>query len=200
VSFIDRFMNDKQPLGNEFSKILHENLFDLYEKSSGQQAQLFMRHEDIAGEISGSKFGDGNGDDGKHYWLTPPDLYAELDEEFDFDFDPCPYQKPEGFDGLTCNWGKRNYVNPPFGSIIHQGRKKGPTAWMRKAIEEQQKGNLSVVVYPVDKWVLMMLAATGAQDVRNLGDVKWCATEDGSKGKGTGRHIAAFILRPKVSA
>jgi hypothetical protein len=25
--------------------------------------------------------------------------------------------------------------------------------------------------------------------------VKWLATEDGSAGKGTGRHIAAFILR-----
>ena len=37
-----------------------------------------------------------------------------------------------------------------------------------------------------------MLAA-GAQ-VRNLGDVRWLATEDGTEGKGTGRHIAAFIL------
>lgn len=103
---------------------------------------------------------------------------------------------PEGFDGLTCEWGQRNYVNPPFGSVMHEGKKKGPTAWMRKAIAEQQKGKLSVVVYPVDKWVLMMLAATGAVDVRNLGDVKWRATEDRSEGKGTGRHIAAFILRP----
>ena len=90
------------------------------------------------------------------------------------------------------------YCNPPFGSIVHQGKKKGPTAWMRKAIEEQRKGKLSVVVYPVDKWVLMMLAATGAKNVRNLGDVKWLATEDGSQGKGTGRHIAAFILTPNA--
>ena len=67
---------------------------------------------------------------------------------------------------------------------------------MRKAIEEQRKGKLSIVVYPVDKWVLMMLAATGSQNVRNLGDVRWRATEDGSTGKGTGRHIAAFILKP----
>ena len=147
-----------------------------------------------------NKFHAGNGADGKHYWLTPPDLYAELDKEFDFDFDPCPFPKPEDFDGLTCEWGKRNYVNPPFGSIIHQGKKKGPTAWMRKAIEEQRKGNLSVVVYPIDKWVPMMLAACGAQNVRNLGDVKWCATEDGSIGKGTGRHIAAFILTPNAKA
>lgn len=27
------------------------------------------------------------------------------------------------------------------------------------------------------------------------GDVRWCATEDGSAGKGTGRHIACFVLR-----
>ena len=106
------------------------------------------------------------------------------------------YPKPADFDGLTCEWGQRNYVNPPFGSIVHQGKKKGPTAWMRKAIEEQRKGKLSVVVYPVDKWVLMMLAATGAQNIRNLGDVKWRATEDGSAGKGTGRHIACFVLTP----
>ncbi len=48
-----------------------------------------------------------------------------------------------------------------------------------------------------DKWVLMMLKATGVANVRNLGDVRWLATEDGTKGKGTGRHIAAFILLPK---
>ena len=34
-----------------------------------------------------------------------------------------------------------------------------------------------------------------AADIRNLGDVKWIATEDQSIGKGTGRHIACFILR-----
>lgn len=144
-----------------------------------------------------NKFHVGNGADGKHYWLTPPDLYAELDLEFRFDFDPCPYPLPEGFDGLTCEWGQRNYVNPPFGSIMHNGRKKGPTAWVRKAIEESQKGKLVVLVYPVDKWILMLLAATGSR-VRNLGDVKWCAIEDGSPGKGTGRHIACFVLEPAI--
>jgi hypothetical protein len=142
-----------------------------------------------------NKFHKGNGDDGKHYWLTPPDLMAKLEAEFGpFDFDPCPYPKPEGFDGLTCEWGQRNYVNPPFGSIMHEGKKKGPTAWMRKAIQEAKKGKFVLIVYPVDKWVLMMTEATGAKNIRNLGDVRWCAIEDGSQGKGTGRHIAAFIL------
>lgn len=142
-----------------------------------------------------NKFHVGNGEDGKHYWLTPPDLYKELDEEFNFDFDPCPYPLPEGFDGLTCEWGESSYANIPFGSIIHDGKKKGPTAWVRKAILESRKGKRVVMVYPVDKWVLMLLAA-GAQ-VRNLGDVRWHSTEDGLPGKGTGRHIACFILDPQ---
>lgn len=130
--------------------------------------------------------------DGKHYWITPPELYQELNAEFHFDFDPCPYPKPEDFDGLTTEWGKSSYVNPPFGSIMHNGKKKGATAWARKAIEENKKGKKVVMVHPIDKWVLMLLAH-GAK-VRNLGDVKWLAIEDGSAGKGTGRHIACFIL------
>lgn len=143
---------------------------------------------------SENKFHLGN-PDGKHYWLTPKDLYATLDAEFEFDFDPCPFPKPEGFDGLEDEWGNSNYVNPPFGSIMHKGKKKGPTAWVRKAIAENQKGKKVVLVYPIDKWVLMLIQA-GAQ-IRNLGDVKWCATEDGTPGKGTGRHIACFVLEPK---
>ncbi len=142
-----------------------------------------------------NKFHIGNATDKKHYWLTPPDLYAALDAEFAFDFDPCPFPLPEGFDGLTCEWGRSNYANPPFGSIIHQGKKKGPTAWVRKAIIESQKGKRVVLVYPVDKWVLMLLTAIGTK-VRNLGDVRWHSVEDGSVGPGTGRHIAAFILEP----
>jgi len=181
-----------------------------------EQTELIAENEQKPAELGGqldrlvihqsqlrpdqNKFHKGNGEDGKHYWLTPPELYAKLDAEFGFDFDPCPFPKPEGFDGLTCEWGKVNYVNPPFGSIMHQGpndkkpKKKGPTAWMRKAIEEANKGKVVVIVYPVDKWVLMMTEATGSKNIRNLGDVKWCAIEDGTPGKGTGRHIAAFIL------
>ena len=139
-----------------------------------------------------NKFHRGNSKDGKHYWLTPPDLMAALQAEFGFDFDACPYPKPEDFDGLTCEWGQSTYVNPPFGSIIHEGKKKGPTAWARKAIAEAEQGKRVVMVYPIDKWILMLLRA-GAE-VRNLGDVKWRSIEDNTPGKGTGRHIAMFVL------
>ena len=123
--------------------------------------------------------------DGKHYWLTPTDLYEELNFEFGFDFDPCPYPKPDDFDGLEMEWGQSNYINPPF---------KGPTKWVRKAIEEFKKGKKIVFVFPIDKWIHYFLEA-GAE-IRNLKDVRWCAIEDGKPGKGTGRHIACFILEP----
>lgn len=172
-----------------------------------------------------NKFHVGNKKDGLHYWITPPEIMIPLNDIFDFDFDPCPFPKPEGFNGLECEWGQRNFVNPPFGSIPNPkgfGRKIGPTGWMRKTILEQQKNKFSFVVYPVDKWVLMMINAC-AQDgffntplfeektglnkslmleqidagrsILNLGDVQWLATEDQSQGKGLGRHIAAFIVR-----
>lgn len=139
-------------------------------------------------------FEQGNSKDGKHYWLTPMPLMEDLQKEFQFDYDPCPYPLPEGYDGLEAEWGKSNYVNPPFGVVMHKGKKKGATGWARKCIEEYKKGKKVVMVYPIDKWVLMLLDA-GAQ-VRNLKDVRWCATEDGSQGPGTGRHIAMFILVP----
>ena len=143
--------------------------------------------------IDENKFAGGNAADGKHYWLTPPDLMDELMEEFEFDYDACPHPLPDGFDGLTGDWGGSTYVNPPFGSILHDGKKKGPTAWARKAIDEHEKGKTVVMVYPIDKWVLMLLAA-GAE-VRNLGDVRWHSVEDNLPGAGTGRHIACFVLR-----
>lgn len=128
-----------------------------------------------------NKFHRGNGEDQKHYWLTPPDLYAQWDAEFHFSkFDPCPHPKPDDFDGLTCDWGEPGdwiYVNPPFGSILHEGRKKGPTFWARKSIEQSQKGRGIFFVYPIDKWVLMLLATMGST-VRNLGDVRWRSIED----------------------
>ena len=140
--------------------------------------------------------------DGNHYWITPPELFAALDAEFHFDFDPCPYPLPDGFDGLTSEWGLSNYVNPPFGSIMHMDPavdkkpiKKGPTAWVRKAIIENKKGKTVVLVFPMAKWVMMLLECIGSE-VRNLKNVKWLAIEDGSAGKGTGYDIACFILRP----
>jgi hypothetical protein len=144
-------------------------------------------------------FEKGNKGNGKHYWLTPPELFEELNKQFEFDFDPCPFPKPDDFDGLRAEWGESNYVNPPFGSYtdLSDNKKKGPTAWAKKAVKEFKKGKRVVLVYPIDKWVLMLLEA-GAK-VSNLKDVHWHATEDGERGTGTGtgRHVACFVLEPE---
>lgn len=140
----------------------------------------------------------GNKSDGKHYWLTPPTLMAQLQAEFNFNYDPCPFPKPADYDGLKAEWGTSSYCNPPFGSYTDtDGKKKGPTAWARKCIAEHQRGKRVVMVYPIDKWVLLMLEA-GAQ-VRNLKDVRWHSTEDNLPGTGTGRHVACFILDKPVT-
>src|ERR1700737_442650 len=64
--------------------------------------------------------------DGRHYWVTPPDLYPKLNAEFAFNFDPCAYPRPDGFDGLTAEWGKSGFVNALSGG--------GATAGAQKAI------------------------------------------------------------------
>jgi site-specific DNA-methyltransferase (adenine-specific) len=69
-------------------------------------------------------------------WQTPPDLYKKLDEEFHFDFDPCPLNAT--FDGLKIDWKKRNYINPPY-SMVKEFLKKGA--------EEIEKGNAEVNVF-----------------------------------------------------
>ncbi|MEM2365654.1 MAG: DNA N-6-adenine-methyltransferase [Nitrososphaerota archaeon] len=70
---------------------------------------------------------------------TPEELYKQLDEEFHFDFDPCPSNPT--FDGLKIEWGKSNYVNPPYAN-------KKP--WIKKAIEEWKKGKTVVMLLPAD--------------------------------------------------
>ena len=152
-----------------------------------------------------SKFDRGNDKDGKHYWLTPPALYTFLNDLFGpFDFDPCPYPRPEGFDSLTCEWGQRNYVNPPFGSTIdNNGKKVGPTAWVQKALEERAKGKFTVIVFPVDGWMHLIFEAiggvcSGGGAIYTIDPtVKWLATEDGTPGPGAGRPIACFVIEPE---
>jgi len=72
----------------------------------------------------------------KKYWKTPPNMMKKLNDEFHFDFDPCPIN-PQ-FDGLEIEWGKRNWVNPPFTG--------GVMKWAKKALIERDRGNLSVII------------------------------------------------------
>ena len=129
--------------------------------------------------------------DKKHYWLTPPEIYEKLNNEFHFDFDPCPYPKPENFNGLDIEWGRMNYVNPPFRKI--DGGGFGPTSFVHKAIEEYKKGKGSVILIPVQSYVNLLIEA-GAE-LRSMDRVHWLEVDTKNPCKSPS-PICCFILKP----
>ena len=78
---------------------------------------------------------------------TPDDLYNILDNEFHFDFDPCPavpssdslLRSLAPYDGLTISWKKSNYCNPPYNN---------QKAWVEKAYNESLKNKICVLLLP----------------------------------------------------
>ena len=72
-------------------------------------------------------------------WATPKEFYDKLNAEFHFDYDPCPLN---GTDGLTKEWGQRNYINPPYSRKLKE-------AFVGKAVEESRRGKLCVMLLPV---------------------------------------------------
>ena len=68
-------------------------------------------------------------------WRTPKVIYKRyIDKGY---FDPCPYESD--FDGLSIEWGKTNFVNPPYSKIKD---------FVDKAIKEHKKGKDVVLLIP----------------------------------------------------
>ena len=63
-----------------------------------------------------------------------------------------------------------NYVNPIF-RRKDSDNQYGPTAFVRKAIEQQKKGRSSFLTIPTQSYVNLLLEA-GAE-LRSLGRIKW---------------------------
>lgn len=78
-------------------------------------------------------------------WATPKEFYDKLNQEFNFDFDPCPLNigeiTPEN-DGLLIEWGLSNFVNPPYSRELKE-------KFVIKAINESKKGKLCIMLLPV---------------------------------------------------
>ena len=129
----------------------------------------------------------------ERYWLTPPELYDQLNDEFQFDFDACPHPRPENFDSLEVPWGEATYVNPPF----HRINSQGPTAFARKAIEQSKLGKTVVLILPAQSYVNLLLEA-GAE-LRSAGRVKWLVADTGQP-LSSPSPITCFILRGKSVA
>jgi len=95
---------------------------------SGKQADIRYGGRD-------SVTGGGERDD----WRTPPTLMADIYDRFKLDFDPCPYPRPKGWDGLKGDWHGRAFVNPPYG--------KETGAWIQKALGELIAGRIEIAVF-----------------------------------------------------
>ena len=79
-------------------------------------------------------------------WATPQPFYDKLNKTYTFTLDPCASAKTakctsyftEEDNGLDKDWsGHSVFMNPPYG--------RGIGEWLRKAHEEGQKDNTSVV-------------------------------------------------------
>jgi phage N-6-adenine-methyltransferase len=76
------------------------------------------------------------------HWQTPPDFYKKLNQEFNFDFDPCPFKHDlNKWNGLEIDWKKRNFINPPYSNV---------KVWIEKALKEIEKDNADVCVFLVN--------------------------------------------------
>ena len=80
-------------------------------------------------------------------WSTPNDFFDKLNDEFHFTLDPCSTHEnakcykhfTEEENGLLQDWGNEVVIcNPPYGRQIKY--------WVKKAYEESQKDNTTVVM------------------------------------------------------
>lgn len=76
----------------------------------------------------------------KDHWATPKEFYDKLNQEFNFNFDPCPLHSK--FDGLVIDWKERNFINPPYSRQLKE-------KFIKKSFEESQKGKVCVMLLPV---------------------------------------------------
>lgn len=90
----------------------------------------------------------------KDCWQTPPQIFDYLNIQYNFTLDAaasdsnhlCSNYYTEADNSLEQPWSKSTWCNPPYSNL---------TPWVDKAVLEQSKGNLSVLLIPADtsvKW------------------------------------------------
>ena len=72
-------------------------------------------------------------------WKTPEALYVSLNDEFKFNFDPCPLAEHVLVDGLSVAWGSSTFCNPPYSQIA---------LWIKKGFDEAALGKNVVFLIP----------------------------------------------------
>lgn len=73
-------------------------------------------------------------------------------------------------------------------------RKIGPMAWARKALAEQEKGNASVLIFPIYQVrVISFLEDMGAE-IRYYGKIRWLSVEDNTPNPCKSSDIQPCVL------
>lgn len=138
---------EKETMVEELARIRDDQAWVLRQELE-QMRRRIMAHENKLRRARGR-----DGNEASDHWQTPPDLYARLDAEFHFDFDPCPLHAT--FDGLdpATKWGKSNFVNPPYNRI-------DKPKFIKRAFNEWKvNGSTNVLLIP---------AATGTKQFHEL--------------------------------
>lgn len=122
-------------------------------------------------------------------WATPAYIYDPLNDEFLFDFDPCPLNST--FDGLKEVWGKCNFINPPYSRSLKE-------KFVIRAIEESKRGNKCVCLLPVSTSTALFHnhIQPNAKEIRFIrGRVKFLGTNTfGEKATGAGMHDSMIVV------
>lgn len=170
----------------------------LRSKAAAASTELSTKHEPFLNNFcAGAEFIDtSHRADQKHYWLMPPDKLKPINDEFNFDYDPCPFPRPDGFDGLEVDWGKSNWVNPPFTGMakVPGKRKIGPMAWARKALAERDKGNTSVLIFPIYQVRVISFLEDQGAEIRYTGKIRWLAVQDRTPNPTASSNIQPCLL------
>lgn len=116
-------------------------------------------------------------------WRTPKEIYSDLDREFSFNFDPCPYPRSD-FDGLNIEWKSCNFVNPPYSET---------GLWVKKAIDEYKKGKTVVMLLRLDASTIWFRSLIPIAEIRLFDDRLHFVNEEGIGSRSDHASILAVM-------
>ena len=131
-------------------------------------------------------------------WQTPTEIFDWYNRRLHFDTDVAasadnhltPNYLDEQDNALVCDWGVRNWCNPPYSDI---------TPWVNKAIEQMGKGKLTVMLIPADtsvKW--FKLAYENCSECHLIsGRIAFINSETKKPVSGNNKGSVVFVFDPK---
>lgn len=132
-------------------------------------------------------------------WRTPTAVFEYYNKRFDFTTDVaasfenklCQKCYTAEFSALDCDraWGYSNWCNPPYSDV---------TPWIQKALEQKERGRLTVMLLPADtsvKW--FKLAFENCSECHFIsGRLAFINEETGKPVSGSNKGSVIFVFDP----